>query len=158
MYPQFLRFQRHKKSLNSTQMFFFYHVKWNFQWNWREVVTDQSSTHCLAQYFHHPLVSELKYDVGTNQHVLFQSLCKAANQNQWPVWEMGVCSDSNWIAQQIKMAAGKSLETMSNMILNLMQTKFALLCSPIGCEWNEPEIFESNAVTSTDRKGFNFWF
>ena len=89
-------------------MFFFYHVKWNFQWNWREVVTDQSSTHCLAQYFHHPLVSELKYDVGTNQHVLFQSLCKAANQNQWPVWEMGVCSDSNWKHSKLRWQLAKA--------------------------------------------------
>ena len=37
----------------------------------------------------------------------------------------GVCSDLNRLAQLLQMAAGKSLETMSGMILDLLQPKFA---------------------------------
>ena len=37
----------------------------------------------------------------------------------------GVCSDSNQTAQQLQMAARKSLETMFGMILNWSQPKFA---------------------------------
>ena len=36
----------------------FFHVKWNFLWNWEEVVADQSSTHCFAPFYNHSLVSE----------------------------------------------------------------------------------------------------
>ena len=34
---------------------FLFHVKWNFRWNWQELVADQNSTHCLAQSFDHSL-------------------------------------------------------------------------------------------------------
>ena len=37
-----------------------------------------------------------------------------------------VCSDSNWSAQRLQMAARKCLETMSGMILNRSQSKFAV--------------------------------
>ena len=37
---------------------FFFHVKWNFLWNWEEVVADQSSNHCFAPSYNHSLVSE----------------------------------------------------------------------------------------------------
>ena len=37
----------------------------------------------------------------------------------------GVCSDSNWTAQRLQMAACKSLKTMSRVILNGSQPKFA---------------------------------
>ena len=36
----------------------FFHVKWKFRWNWREIVADQSSAHCFAQSFYQSLVSE----------------------------------------------------------------------------------------------------
>ena len=42
-----------------------------------------------------------------------------------PVLGKGVCSDSNRTAQQLQMAARKILETMSGMILNRLQPKFA---------------------------------
>ena len=62
--------------------------------NWREVVADQGSAH----------------HIGTKQHVPNRILCKAALS--WrPVRGKGVCSDSNWTAQQLQMAAHKGLET-----------------------------------------------
>ena len=59
-----------------------------------------------------------KCDIGTKQPVAtFQLpnwiMCKAAILNWQPVWEKDICSDSNWIAQQLQMAEPKSLETMS---------------------------------------------
>ena len=42
-----------------------------------------------------------------------------------PARGKGVCSDSNHTAQRPRMAARKSLETMSGMILNRFQPKFA---------------------------------
>ena len=36
----------------------FFHLKWNFRWNWRKVVAYQSSAHHLAQSYYHSLVSE----------------------------------------------------------------------------------------------------
>ena len=42
-----------------------------------------------------------------------------------PVQGKGVCSDSNRTAQRLWMAARKSFETMSGMILNQFQPKFA---------------------------------
>ena len=73
----------------------------------------------FAPSFNQSLVSEQNM-TGTKQHVLNWILskhCKAADLNQWHVLEMGVCSDSNWTAQQLQMAACKSLETVSGMIL-----------------------------------------
>ena len=37
--------------------------------------------HHLFEYFDHSLVSELKNDIGTNQHVPNRILCKAADLN-----------------------------------------------------------------------------
>ena len=70
----------------------FFHVKWNFRLNWQDVVADQCSAHRFAQSFDHSLVSELKYDIGTKQHVPNRILCKAADLSRWPVREKGVCS------------------------------------------------------------------
>ena len=67
----------------------------------------------------------LYYDIGKKQHVLNRILCKAAGLNQRPVRGKGVCSDLNWTAQQLQMAESKSLETMSGVILNWLQPKFA---------------------------------
>ena len=39
---------------------FLFHVKWNFRWNWREVVAYQRLAHCFAESFYQSLVSELK--------------------------------------------------------------------------------------------------
>ena len=47
-----------------------------------------------------------------------------------------VCSDSNRTAQRLQMAACKSFETTSGMILNRSQSKFEGYCSPIGRKWN----------------------
>ena len=44
-------------------------------------------------------------------------MCKAAGLNQQPVQRKGVCSDLNKTAQRLQMAASKSLETMSGVIL-----------------------------------------
>ena len=53
--------------------------------------------------------------------------------NRWPVLENSVCSDFNQTAQQLWMAALKSLETMSGMILNRLQTKFAAKMNEMRC-------------------------
>ena len=48
-----------------------------------------------------------------------------AGLNQLPVLGKGVCSDWNQTAQPLQMAASKSLETISAVILNWLQPKFA---------------------------------
>ena len=45
----------------------------------------------------------------------------ANDSEMWPVLGKGVCSDSNQSAQLLQMAARKSLEMMSGMILNQPQ-------------------------------------
>ena len=50
---------------------------------------------------------------------------KSVANEMRPVRGKGVCSDSNRTAQRLQMAARKSLETMSGMILNRLQPKFA---------------------------------
>ena len=50
---------------------------------------------------------------------------EVADLNQRPVSEKGVCLDLNRTAQRLQMAARKSLETMSGVILNRLQPKFA---------------------------------
>ena len=42
-----------------------------------------------------------------------------------PFLGKGTCSDSNRTAQRLRMAARKFFETMSGMILNQFQSKFA---------------------------------
>ena len=63
--------------------------------------------------------------MGTKQHVPNRILCKAAGLNRRPVQGKGICSDSNRTAQRLQMAARKSLETMSGVILNQLHPKFA---------------------------------
>ena len=91
----------------------------------------------------------------TKKHIRNWILCKAASLYQRPVLGKGVCSDSNRTAQRLQMAARKSLETMSGVILNRLQPKFAaksvaneMLCLKL----------ESHVVTSVDRMSFNFRF
>ena len=96
-----------------------------FPWNSREVVANQGSAHRFAQSFYHSFVSEQKYDIGTKPHVPNRILCKAADLSRRPARGKGVCSDSNRTAQRPQMAARKILETMSGMILNRLQPKFA---------------------------------
>ena len=67
----------------------------------------------------------VKYDIGTKQHVRNWILCKTAGLNWGPIQEKGICSDSNRTAQQLQMAARKSLETMSGVILNWLQPNLA---------------------------------
>ena len=132
------------------------YVKWNFQWNWQEVVTNQSSfiTNFNLLIMHWFLSS--KNDKGTNQHVPNRILCKAADLNWLPVQEKGICSDSKGTAQQLQIAVHKSLEMMSGIVLNWSQansaTKWVLFCS----KWNV--MFEGNKETSIDRTSFNFWY
>ena len=45
--------------------------------------------------------------------------------NQWHIQEKGVCSDSNWTALPNQLEACKSFGTISGMILNWLQPKFA---------------------------------
>ena len=102
----------------------FFHVKWNFWWNWREVIANQSCTHLLAQSCNHSLVSETlsKSDIGTKQRFPNWILCKlaskAADLSPQPVLGKGVCSDSNQTVWRIQMAEHKSLEMMSWMTVN----------------------------------------
>ena len=77
---------------------------------------------------------------------------KSVANEMRPVPGKGVCSDSNRTAQQLQMAARKSLETMSGMILNQLQPKFAKSIA------NENAMFESHVVTSVDRTSFDFQF
>ena len=78
----------------------------------------------LNLYIIHWYLSE-KTDIGTKPHVPNRILCKAADLSRQPVRGKGVYSDSNRTAQRLQMAARKSLETMSGMILNRLQPKFA---------------------------------
>ena len=54
-----------------------------------------------------------------------ESCAKQQVLNRRPVRGKGVCSDSTRRAHQLQMAGRKSLETMSGMILNRLQPKFA---------------------------------
>ena len=76
-----------------------------------------------------------------------------ANEMQ-PVLGQRVSSDLNRTVQWFQMAARKSFETMSGMILNRIQPKFEI--SQIGSKWNA--IFEGHLVTSVDRMSVNFQF
>ena len=49
----------------------------------------------------------------------------AAGLNQRHVLGKGVCSDSNRTGQQLQMVARKILQTMSGVIQNILQPKFA---------------------------------
>ena len=71
-------------------------------------------------------------------------MCKAADLNQWPVREKGICTDASQTAQQLQMAVRKSLETFSGIFLNQLQPKFAQLCSQICSKWNA--VFERLAL------------
>ena len=50
---------------------------------------------------------------------------KSVTNEMLPVQGKGVCSDSNRTAQLLQMVARKSLETMSDVILNRLQSTFA---------------------------------
>ena len=54
-----------------------------------------------------------------------KTACSESNLSRRPARGKGVCSDSNRTAQRLQMAARKSLETMSGMILNRWQAKLA---------------------------------
>ena len=85
----------------------------------------RASLRSILLSFIESLVPELKYDIGTKQQVPNLILCKAADLSRQPVWGKGVCSDSNQTAQQLQMAARKSFETMSGVILNRSRPRFA---------------------------------
>ena len=113
------------KFRTATSHFFSFSCEMKLPRNWQEVVADQGCAHRYAQSFDHSLVSEYKYVIGAKQHVPNRILCKAADLNRRPVREKGVCSDSNRTAQRLQMAARKSLETMSGVILNRSRPRFA---------------------------------
>ena len=75
--------------------------------------------------FDNSLVSEQTYVIGTNPHVPNRILCKTADLNRRPALGKDVCWDSNQTTQRLQMAARKSLETMSGVILNRSQPNFA---------------------------------
>ena len=95
-------------------------------------------------------------DIGTKPHVPNRILCKAADLSRRPARGKGVCSDSNWTAQRLQMAARKSLEKMSGMILNRSQPNLKV-CSKIGRKWNATCLmkgrllrFELNSAATSD--------
>ena len=94
-----------------------------------------------------------------------QILCKAADLTWLPVLGKGVCSDSNWTAQWLQMAASKKLEKKVNYDSESIATK---VCSQIGSKWNAtcPRKgyllrFESNSTATSDggaqKLGNNVW-
>ena len=66
--------------------------------------------------------------------------------------EKGLCSDSNWSAQQFQMVMCQSLETISGMILNQLQPNFWV---PNSLKWKA--MFEIHVETCIDWTSFNFW-
>ena len=100
----------------------FFSCKIIFQWLLHELVTDQRHSLCFAQSFYHSSVYEWKQ--GTE-------LCLKSNPVQSSRSKLTTCPtkgcvlrfQSNSTATQ--MAVCKSLEMMSDMILNRSQTKFA---------------------------------
>ena len=108
-FKRFLCFVDNRCQAATSHLFF--HVKWKFRWNWRDVGdVVSSSAHCFAQSFDHSLVSESKYDIGTKPHNPNRIICKAADLNRRlaSVREKGVSSDSNQTAQLLQMAERKS--------------------------------------------------
>ena len=103
----------------------------------------------------------VKYDIWIKQHVPNRILCKA-------VWGKGVCSDSNQTAQLLQMAARKSLETMSGVILSRSQPKFAT--QSVGNEMRPVTVlgkgcllrFKSNSTATSDggaqMLGIDVWY
>ena len=113
-------------------------VKWNFHRICKKLLPTKASpiASLNLSIIHSSLSKNMTYIrlwakiwhrklLGTKPHVPNLILCKAAGLYQWPVWGKGVCSDSNWPAQLLQMAARESLETMSGAILNRLQPKFA---------------------------------
>ena len=99
---------------------FFCHVKWNFDdilptkaaliaslylsiIHWSESVWQWSSSKIKAV----EQISMLWIEFCAKQQVILR-----------PVWKKGVCSDTNWTAQPVQMAACKGVKTISGMILN----------------------------------------
>ena len=74
-------------------------------------------------------------------HVPNGILCKAADLNQQSVHEKGICSDSIQPAHLFQMVVHKSLETVSGMILNWSQPKFAAKSVAVKCNAWKPCIF-----------------
>ena len=66
-------------------------------------------------------------DVWYHSESIATKVCtrSVANEMQ-PAPGKGICSDSNQSAQRLQMAARKSLEMMSGMIMKRLQPKFAV--------------------------------
>ena len=114
---------------------FFLHVKWNFGWNQREVVANQSSAHHFAQSFYQSLVSEWKYDIGTKSHVPNWILCKVAG---------------------LKLSKLTICTKLGNDVRRDFQSIATKVCSQIGSKWNA--MFEGHVVTNVDRTSFDLRF
>ena len=109
---------------------FLFHLKWNFRWNWREIVADQGSAHRFAQSF--------RAVIGLCVRIWHRnkSSCSESNPVQSSRCKSTTCpsvSEERATAQiwnlkrtapRLQIAARKSLETMSGMILNRSQAKF----------------------------------
>ena len=99
---------------------FSFHVNWNFRWNWRELVTDHW---LLCSIFKFRSLIGLWVNMGHRN----KSECSSMNSLHAADLNWRTCSrsklttcpssDSNQTAQLLQMAASKSLETMSGMIL-----------------------------------------
>ena len=104
-------------------------------WNLNIYLETLFISNLIAVY---PLISSTKSGPWLElEHVQNLILCKAADLNQQPLQEKGVCSDWNSTSQLLQMAARKSLETMSgNDFIDLhdfdpLATK---VCSQISCK------------------------
>ena len=122
---------------------------------WNEFFKDLARRCCLPVEY--PLLCSifqsfigLWVDIETNPHVPIRILCKAADLNQQPIREKGICSDSNW-TQQCQMAECESLKTVSSLILNQSEPSFAARTIA-----NDMWFLQSHLETSIDRTSSNF--
>ena len=100
---------------------FLFHVKWNFRWNWREVVAYQRLAHCFAESFYQSLVSELK--IGHRN----KTTCSESNpvrKGRLLRFESNSTATSNGGAQKL----GNDVRRNSELIA-------IKVCSAIGRKW-----------------------
>ena len=100
---------------------FFLSCEMKFRWH----VTYQSSAHCFAQSSS-PIIHWSDNGLAVKLRQWNKSACCESNSvqssrsyyDQSETWKKGVCSDTNWTAQPVQMAACKGVKTISGMILN----------------------------------------
>ena len=97
----------------------FFHLKMKLPWILQEHITKQSSNHCLAQSLDHSLGSGYKL---SKQISMFQINLVQSSRSRSTSSDISRTKHQLFI---IQMTTCKSLETISDMSLNLSQTKFA---------------------------------